>query len=172
MISIFGRREYKIRLHEVALPLTIEEKKILGDVGPSDREGLRGRKWCTCSDVASWGSRAKAVSNEDIPEGCRDVDRWAAGGRIRPQATTKGSEDLPRRRSARDNGAAGNGSPPSLSRRPKRCPSSPSPAEGDTSGSVTSGEDRKTVFFEGRKTVWPPLSCLDLERMREWREQP
>ena len=44
MTSIFGRREYKIRLHEVALPLTIEEKKILGDVGPSDREGLRGRK--------------------------------------------------------------------------------------------------------------------------------
>ena len=42
MTSIFGRREYKIRLHEVALPLTIEEKK--GDVGPSDREGLRGRK--------------------------------------------------------------------------------------------------------------------------------
>ena len=113
MTSIFGRREYKIRLHEVALPLTIEEKKC--DIGPSDREGLRGRKWCTCSDVASWGSRAKAVSNEDIPEGRRDVDRWAAGGRIRPQATTKGSEDLPRRRSARDNGAAGSGSPPSLS---------------------------------------------------------
>ena len=64
---------------------------------------------------ASWGSRAKAVSNEDIPEGHRDVDRWAAGGRICPQATTKGSKDLPRRRSARDNGAAGSGSPPSLS---------------------------------------------------------
>ena len=61
------------------------------------------------------GSRAKAVSDEDIPEGRRDVDRWAAGGRIRPQATTKGSEDLPCRRSARDNGAAGSGSPPSLS---------------------------------------------------------
>ena len=43
MTSIFGRMEYKIRLHEVALPLTIEEKKI-GDVGPSDREGLGGRK--------------------------------------------------------------------------------------------------------------------------------
>ena len=43
MTSIFGRREYKIRLHEVALPLTIEEEKI-GDVGPSDQEGLRGRK--------------------------------------------------------------------------------------------------------------------------------
>ena len=42
MTSIFGRREYKIRLHEVALPLTIE--KNIGDVGPSDREGLRGRK--------------------------------------------------------------------------------------------------------------------------------
>ena len=41
MTSIFGRREYKIRLHEVALPLTIEEK--ICDVGPSDREGLRGR---------------------------------------------------------------------------------------------------------------------------------
>ena len=37
-----------------------------------------------------------------------------AGGRIRPQATTKGSEDLPCRLSARDNGVAGNGSPPSL----------------------------------------------------------
>ena len=36
------RTKYKIRLHEVALPLTIEEKK--GDVGPSDQEGLRGRK--------------------------------------------------------------------------------------------------------------------------------
>ena len=34
MTSIFGQREYKIRLHEVALPLTIEKK---GDVGPSDR---------------------------------------------------------------------------------------------------------------------------------------
>ena len=81
MTSIFGRREYKIRLHEVALHLTIEEKKYslrpeilvrridvsrhilvldtfifirffdkyfgtegVGDVGPSDREGLRGRK--------------------------------------------------------------------------------------------------------------------------------
>ncbi len=54
-------------------------RRKIGDVGPSDREGLRGRKWCTCSDVASWGSRAKAVSNEDIPEGRRDVDRWAAG---------------------------------------------------------------------------------------------
>ena len=43
MTSISGRRGYKIRLHEVALPLTIEEEKI-GDVGPSDREGLRGRK--------------------------------------------------------------------------------------------------------------------------------
>ena len=41
MASIFGRREYKIRLHEVALPLTIEK---IGDVGPSGREGLRGRK--------------------------------------------------------------------------------------------------------------------------------
>ena len=55
---------------------------------------------------------------------------------------------------------------PRCRRRPKRCPSSPSPAEGDTSGSVTSGEDRKPVFFEGRKTVLLPLSCLDLERMR------
>ena len=63
----------------------------------------------------SWGSRAKAVSNEDIPEGRRDVDRWAAGGQMRPQATMKGSEDLPCRRSARDNGAADSGSPPSLS---------------------------------------------------------
>ena len=27
MTSIFGQREYKIRLHEVALPLTIEEEK-------------------------------------------------------------------------------------------------------------------------------------------------
>ena len=61
------------------------------------------------------GGRAKAVSNEDIPEGRRDVDRMAAGGRIRPQATTKGSEDLPRRCSARDNGAADSGSPPLLS---------------------------------------------------------
>ena len=82
MTSISGQREYQIRLHEVALPLTIEEKK--GDVGLSDREGLRGRKWCTCSDVASWGSRARLVSKEDIPEGHRDVDRWAAGGGIRP----------------------------------------------------------------------------------------
>ena len=41
MTSIFGWREYKIQLHEVALPLTIEKK---GDDGPSDREGLRGRK--------------------------------------------------------------------------------------------------------------------------------
>ena len=55
---------------------------------------------------------------------------------------------------------------PRCRRRPKRCPSSPSPTEGDTSGSVTSGEDRKPVFFEGRKTVLLPLSCLDLERMR------
>ena len=31
----------------------------------------------------------------------------------------------------------------------ERCPSSPSPAEGDTSGSVTSGEDRKTMFLKG-----------------------
>ena len=43
MTSIFGRREYKIRLHEVDCPLTIEEEKI-GDVGPSDQEGLRGIK--------------------------------------------------------------------------------------------------------------------------------
>ena len=54
---------------------------------------------------------------------------------------------------------------PRCRRRPKRCPSSPSPAEGDMSGQVTSGQDRKTVFFEGRKTVLLPLSCLDLERM-------
>ena len=40
---------------------------------------------------------------------------------------------------------------PRCRRWPKRCPSSPSPAEGDTSGSITSGEDRKPVFFEGRK---------------------
>ena len=65
--------------------------------------------------LASWGSRARAVLKEDIPEGRRDVDRWAAGGRIRPQATMKGSDVLPGRRSARDNGAAGSGSPPSLS---------------------------------------------------------
>ena len=31
MTSIFGRREYKIRLHEVALPLTIEEKNVTLD---------------------------------------------------------------------------------------------------------------------------------------------
>ena len=61
------------------------------------------------------GSRARTVSKEDIPEGRRDVDRWAVGGRIRPQATTKGSEDIPRRRSARDNGVANSGSSPSLS---------------------------------------------------------
>ena len=42
MTSIFGRRDYKSRLHEVALPLKIEDK--IGDVGPSDREGLKGRK--------------------------------------------------------------------------------------------------------------------------------
>ena len=28
MTSIFGRREYKIRPHEVALPITIEEKNM------------------------------------------------------------------------------------------------------------------------------------------------
>ena len=55
---------------------------------------------------------------------------------------------------------------PRCRRRPKCCPSSPSPTEGDTSGSVTSGENRKILFFEGRKIVLPPLSCLDLERMR------
>lgn len=52
--------KYKIRLHEVALPLKIEEKNRWRWTIRS--RGLRGRKWCTCSDVASWGSRAKAVS--------------------------------------------------------------------------------------------------------------
>ena len=32
----------------------------------------------------SWGSRARQVSKEYIPEGLRDVARWATGGRICP----------------------------------------------------------------------------------------
>jgi len=139
----------------------------LGDIGPSDREGLRGRKWCTCSDVASWGSRAKAVSNEDIY--LKVVGMWIGG---RQEA---GSAYRQQRRDRRTSRAGARpkitvrpavGLLPRCRRRPKRCPSSPSSAEGDTSGSVTSGEDRKTVFFEGRKTVLLPLSCLDLESMR------
>ena len=86
MTSIFRRREYKIRLHEVALPLTIEEKNRWRWTIRSSlaTRGLRGRKWCTCTNVASWGSRARPVSKEDIPEGHRDADRWVAGGRIHP----------------------------------------------------------------------------------------
>ena len=115
---------------------------------------------------ASWGSRAKAVSNKDILEGRRDVDRWEAGGRICPQATTKESEDLRTGTWPEITMRPTVGLLPHCRQWPKCCPSSPSPAEGDRSESVTSGEDRKTVFFEGRKTVLPPLSCLDLERMR------
>ena len=47
------------------------------------------------------------------------VGMWIGGrreaGSAHTRAMTKGLEDLPRRRSARDNGAAGSGSPPSLS---------------------------------------------------------
>ena len=47
------------------------------------------------------------------------VEMWIGGRRearsAHTRATTKGSEDLTRWRSARDNGAAGSGSPPSLS---------------------------------------------------------
>jgi hypothetical protein len=35
--------------------------------------------------VVSWGSRARPVSKEVIPEGRPDVARRAAGGRICPQ---------------------------------------------------------------------------------------
>src|SRR3954470_20189369 len=45
---------------------------------------------------------------------------------------------------------------PRCRRRPKRCPSSPSPAEGDTSGSVTSCEDRKPVFLKGERQCYYP----------------
>ena len=37
MTSIFGRREYKIRVHEVALPLTIEEEKYVTLDHPIER---------------------------------------------------------------------------------------------------------------------------------------
>ena len=37
MTSISGRREYKIRLHEVALPLTIEEEKYVTLDHPIER---------------------------------------------------------------------------------------------------------------------------------------
>ena len=43
------------------------------------------RKRSTCIHVGSWGSRARPVLKEDIPEGHRDVATRAAGGRIYQQ---------------------------------------------------------------------------------------
>ena len=46
--------------------------------------GLRNSKRYKCSNVRSSGSRARPVSKEVIPDGHRDVARWAAGGQIFP----------------------------------------------------------------------------------------
>ena len=72
-------------MHELVLPLN---SKYLGGFRTADRSYLRGglgnSKRYKCSDVRSSGSRARPVSKEVIPEGRRDVARWAAGGRICP----------------------------------------------------------------------------------------
>ena len=84
----------------------------------------------------SSGIRARLVSKEVIPEGRRDVARWSAGGRIRPQATTKGSEDLPRRHSLGENVTAADrdtraavGLLPRRRRQRERCTYTPTPVE-------------------------------------------
>ena len=72
-------------MHELVLPLN---SKNLGGFRTADRSylrgGLRNSKRYKCSDVRSSGSRARPVSKEVIPDGRRDVARWAAGGRICP----------------------------------------------------------------------------------------
>ena len=72
-------------MHELGLPLN---SKKLGGFRTADRSylrgGLRNSKSYKCSDVRSLGSRARPVSKEVIPDGRRDVARWAAGGRIYP----------------------------------------------------------------------------------------
>ena len=72
-------------MHELVLPL---KRKQLGGFRTADRSylrgGLRNSKRYKCSDVRSLGSRARPVSKEVIPDGRRDVARWAAGGRICP----------------------------------------------------------------------------------------
>ena len=66
-------------MHELVLPL---KRKKLDGFRTSDRfylrGGLRNSKSYKCSDVRSSGSRARPVSKEVIPEGRRDVARWAA----------------------------------------------------------------------------------------------
>ena len=72
-------------MHELVLPLN---SKNLGGFRIADRSylrgGLRNSKRYKCSDVRSWGSRARPISKEVIPEGHQYVARWATGGRICP----------------------------------------------------------------------------------------
>ena len=90
----------------------------------------------------SWGSRARLVSKEYIPEGRRHVAKTASGGRILATIPQGGRDQ----RTSRDGTQPeimvrpAVGLLPRCRQRPKRCLSSPSPTEGDTSGSVTSSE--------------------------------
>ena len=57
---------------------TSNNSKSLGGFGTADGS----RKRSTRSQVGSWGSRARQVSKEYIPEGRRHVAKTASGGRI------------------------------------------------------------------------------------------
>ena len=73
-------------MHELVLPLN---SKKLGGFRSYLRGGLRNSKRYKCSDVRSSGSRARPVSKEVIPDGRRDVARWAVGGGICPHYGSK-----------------------------------------------------------------------------------
>ena len=66
-------------------------------IDPIYEGALRNSKRYKCSDVRSSGSRARPVSKEVVPDGRRDVARWAAGGLICPHYGSKeeGVEGLP-----------------------------------------------------------------------------
>ena len=82
-------------MHELLLPLNSQN---LGGFRIADRSYLQGslgnRKRYKCSDVRSSRSRARPVSKEVIPEGHRDVARWAAGGLIFPHYGSEEEEVL------------------------------------------------------------------------------
>ena len=68
-------------MHELVLPLNSKKIRWFRTADRSYlRGGLRNSKSYKCSDVRSSGSRARPVSKEVIPDGRRDVARWAAGG--------------------------------------------------------------------------------------------
>ena len=158
-------------MHELLLPLN---SKKIGGFRTADRSYLRGglgnSKRYKCSDVRSSGSRARPVSKEVIPDGCRDVARWAAGGRICPHYDSK------------EEGVRGPPSPAVLGRERQgrligtRQQWVRAAAEDDRMNVAPSHLPRRRGSSwicdsdEQRERVWPPLSCLDLERTRQCEE--